>query len=243
MRRPTRERLQEIREAPYKSLEEFDLFAEIDGLTHDLTMLDLGCDAVIAERDKLKKERDKWKEKATHWQPEEIEMARIEGEKLWLTLGDKESFAREAEAKGRLWHAAREENEELKNKLKEARAETRKYQRADDGFSALASKFGQEVDRLRKILKEIRAVETLDSTWKVGLDKALERKCTRCGNVLTEEQINYCCRACAIAGPPPKKISIEHKLKEALEFCVEHGNANEPLSKDTLEHVKRVLKL
>ena len=42
MRRPTRERLQEIREAPYKSLEEFDLFAEIDGLTHDLTMLDSG---------------------------------------------------------------------------------------------------------------------------------------------------------------------------------------------------------
>ena len=77
-------------------------------------------------------------------------MARIEGEKLWLTLGDKESFAREAEAKGRLWHAAREENEELKNKLKEARAETRKYQRADDGFSALASKFGQEVEPTQK---------------------------------------------------------------------------------------------
>lgn len=47
----------------------------------------------------------------------EIAMAKARAEAMWLTLGDKESFAREAKAKGVLWHEAAEQRDFLLSEL------------------------------------------------------------------------------------------------------------------------------
>ena len=57
--------------------------------------------------------------KGNHYTEQELRMAEARAEAMWLTLGNAESFAREARAKSKLWREALEKIDELKDRIKE----------------------------------------------------------------------------------------------------------------------------
>jgi hypothetical protein len=99
------------------------------------------------------READELREAANTFSKEELEMAKHRAEAMWLTLGDKESFAREAQAKHDLWHEAREKLDKLKEALWVI-PEIIWYMEHEGDVGADVCQFTNELYELKKLIGE-----------------------------------------------------------------------------------------